>query len=307
MGQDLSSDKLKALDLLTVNNQRLDKILSAERKEDAFLFLPLEVIDAISKNSISSPDRDQKSSIEFPITKQTLSKQIRQDLFLLTNSSAVEELNTSIASIVTQVFDRITVTNTNLQNAIQSINDKQQQLKNSYAEKLNDDKNITTSIFAQSFNDSANSNNASSENKKELHQFQAEQLSFFAIQSLISMLLMLLKSIHQYDSTIVHQMLNLTNQLIEQIPLNYLSPDIYKQSSNLFKSLNPLTNYIRELSKHTEVDPIAASQSIKILLNFSVIKASLKEALPLIRSLMFNTTDTYDIRRLFIELNNDLT
>ncbi|CAF4227175.1 unnamed protein product, partial [Rotaria magnacalcarata] len=40
---------------------------------------------------------------------------------------------------------------------------------------------------------------------------------------------------------------------------------------------------------------------------FSVIKASLKEALPLIRSLMFNTTDTYDIRRLFIELNNDLT
>ncbi|CAF3325918.1 unnamed protein product [Rotaria socialis] len=307
MGQDLSLDKLKTLDLLTVNNQRSNNILSAERKEDAFLFLPLEVIDAISKNSISSPGRDQKSSIEFPITKQTLSKQIRQDLFLLTNSSAVDELNTKIANIITQVFDRIATTNANLQNAIQSINDKQQQLKNSYAEKLNDDKNITTSIFAQSFNDSANSNNASSENKKELHQFQAEQLSFFAVQSLISMLMMLLKSIHQYDSTIVHQMLNLTNQLIEQIPLNYLSPDIYKQSSNLFKSLKPLTNYIHELSKHTEVDPIAASQSIKILLNFSVIKASLKEALPLIRSLMFNTTDTYDIRRLFIELNNDLT
>ncbi|CAF1258882.1 unnamed protein product [Rotaria sordida] len=315
MGQQLSLNNFKTADLLAINNQHIDKILSNGRIEDIHLFLPLDIINAISKSSISSHDHDQKNSIELPITKQTLIKHIRTDLSLLTNSSGIDELNMEIARLIQQVFDRIARTNTNLQNDIQSIIDKQQQLKNSYAEKLKEDENATTSIFAQLFIDTSNSENVSNEHQIDnnsikqtrLYQLQAEQLSFFAIQSLISMLLLLLKSVQKYDSIIVHQILDLTNQLVEQIPLHYLSSAIYKRSSNLFKSLKPLTNYINELSIQTEIDPIAANQSIKILLNFSVIKSSLKDILPLIRKLIFNTTDIYDIRKLFIVLNKDLT
>ncbi|CAF4237370.1 unnamed protein product, partial [Rotaria sordida] len=315
MGQQLSLTNFKTPDLLAINNQHFDKILSNGRIEDIHLFLPLDIINAISKSSISSHDHDQKNSIELPITKQTLIKHIRTDLSLLTNSSGIDELNMEIARLIQQVFDRIARTNTNLQNDMQSIIDKQQQLKNSYAEKLKEDENATTSIFAQLFIDTSNSENVSNEHQIDnnsikqtrLYQLQAEQLSFFAIQSLISMLLLLLKSVQKYDSIIVHQILDLTNQLVEQIPLHYLSSAIYKRSSNLFKSLKPLTNYINELSIQTEIDPIAANQSIKILLNFSVIKSSLKDILPLIRKLIFNTTDIYDIRKLFIVLNKDLT
>ncbi|CAF0796987.1 unnamed protein product [Rotaria sordida] len=315
MGQQVSLTNLKISDLLATNHQYSDKIISDGRTEDVHLFLPLDVINSISQNSIVSHDHDQESSIELPITKQTLIKQIRANLSLLTNSPGLDEFNTKIAGIIQQVFDRITTTNTNLQNAIQSNIDKEQQLKKSYAEKLKDDENETTSIFAQTFVDSSSSENVSNENQTNnnsvkqirLHQFQAEQLSFFAVQSLISMLLMLLQSVQKYDSTIVHQMLILTNQLVEQIPLNYLSPDVYKKSSNLFKSLKPLANYINKFSIQTEIDPIGANQSIIILLNFSIIKGSFKDVLPLIRKLMFNTTDIYDIRKLFIELNKDLT
>ncbi|CAF3929639.1 unnamed protein product [Rotaria sp. Silwood2] len=315
MGQQLSLTNLKIPDLLTENNQHSDKILSDGRTEDVHLFLPLDIINSISKNLILSHDHDQKSSIELPITKQTLMKQIRTDLSLLTNSPGLDAFNTEIAGIIQQVFDRVATTNTTLQNAMQSIIDKQQQLKKSHAEQLKDDANATTSIFAQPFVDSSNSETVSNENQKEnnsvkqtrLHQFQAEQLSFFAVQSLISMLVMLLQSVQKYDSTIVHRMLIFTNQLVEQIPLKYLSPDVYKRSSSLFKSLKPLVNYINEFSIQTEINPVVANQSIKILLNFSIIKGSLKDALPLIRKLIFNTTDIYDIRKLFIELNKDLT
>ncbi|CAF0793768.1 unnamed protein product [Rotaria sordida] len=315
MNEQLSSANLKTPDLLAANNQHSDKILSDSRTEDIHLFLPLDVINTISKSLTLFHDHDHKSSIELPITKQTVIKQIRTDLSTLTNSPGLDEFNTEIAGIIQQVFDRTTTTNTTLQNAIQSIIDKQQQLKNSYAEKLKDNENAITSIFSQPFVDSSNSENVSNENQTEsnsvkqirLHQFRAEQLSFFAVQSLISMLLMLLKSVEKYDSTIVHQMLILTNQLIEQIPLNYLSSDVYKRSSNLFKSLKPLANYISELSMQTEIDPIASNQSIKILLNFSIVKGSFKDVLSLIGKLIFNTTDIYDIRKLFIELNKDLT
>lgn len=306
MGQQLSLTNMKIPDLLTTTTQELSKLISEGRPDDVFLFLPSHVIDNLSKNSISSGDNDQKASIELPITKQTLSKQIRHDLFSLTNSSSLNEFNTEMTTLIQQVFDRISQTNTTLQTSLQSILDKENQLKKSFAEKLKDDDNSTTSIFSQTSPDSNNHDNDSAKQAR-LHEYQAQQLSFFAVQSLISMLLMLLKSVHQYDSTIVHQMLDLTNQLIEQIPLNYLSYDAYKRSSNLFKSLKPLTTYVTNLSTQTDIDPIAANQAMKILLNFSVIKASLKDTLPLIRKLMFNTTDIYDIRRLFVELNKDLT
>lgn len=308
MGQQISSTNLNTLDLFITNNENFDKVLSDDRIEDVHLFLPLQTIDTISKNSIAS--HEPKNSIELPITKQTVIKHIRTHLSLLTTSPGLDRLNTEMATIIQQVFDSISTTNTNLQSALQAVNDKQKQLKDSLAKKLKDDENATASIFAEQFIESSNSNetsNNNSTNQTELNQFRAQQLSFFAVQSLISMLLMLVKSMQKYDATMVHQMLILTNQLVELIPLNYLSPDVYKKSSNLFKSLRPLTNYITELSLQTDIDPLASQQSIKILLNFSIIKSSFKDILPIIKKLIFNKNDIYDIRTLLIELNKNIT
>lgn len=150
--------------------------------EDVHLFLPFDIINEINKNSISLPN--QKISNEVSIAKVTLINQIRNDIFVLSNLSGVEEFDTKMSEIIKKMFDSIETTNTSLQNSIQSITNKQEQLKASYAEKLKDDENEITSIFSETFIDS----------EKVSDEQQIKELSFFAVQSLITMLLMLLKS-----------------------------------------------------------------------------------------------------------------
>ncbi|CAF5025614.1 unnamed protein product [Rotaria sp. Silwood1] len=295
MGQQISLSDFKIPDLLATNNQQSNKALSANETEDIHLFLPFDIINEINKNFTSLPN--QKISNELSITKEVLINQIRNDISDFSNLFEVKKFNMEIAEIIKKIFDYIATTNTNLQNSMQSITNKQEQLKNSYSEKLKDDENEMNSIFSETLIDL----------EKISDEQQVKELSFFAVQSLITMLLILLKSVHKSDSTIVHQMLNLTNQLVEQIPLNCLSSDVYKRSHNLFKSLKPLTNYIQELSIQTDIDPIAANQSIKILFHFSVMKASFKDILPLIRKLIFNTNDIFNIRKLLVKLNKHLT
>ncbi|CAF4876732.1 unnamed protein product, partial [Rotaria socialis] len=285
MGQQVSLTDLKIPDLLSTNNQQPNEVLSDDQTEDIHLFLPLDIIKEINKNSS-----------ELSIAKEKLIHQIRNDISVSSNLSVVNEFNAKIVEIIKKTLDYIATQHTCLQNSIQSIINKQKQLKDSYGEKLKDDENATTSIFPEALIDS----------EKVSHEQQLKELSFFAVESLITMLLMLLKSVHKSDSTIVHQMLTLKNQLLERIPLNYISSDICKRSNNLFKSLKPLTNYIQELSMQTDIDPFAANQSIKILFNFSVLKASLKDILPLIRKLIFNTNDIFDVRELFVKLNKHL-
>ncbi|CAF1342530.1 unnamed protein product [Rotaria sordida] len=72
MGQQVSLSNLKVIDLLATNNQHSVKALSDGRIEDVYLFLPLDVMNSISKNSILC--YNQKNSIELPITKKTLTK-----------------------------------------------------------------------------------------------------------------------------------------------------------------------------------------------------------------------------------------
>jgi len=290
MGQHISLSDFEIPDLFVTNNQQPNDALSANETEDVNLFLPFNIINEINKNFISLPN--QNSSNELSITEETLINQIRNDISVFSNLSGVQEFNKKMSEIIKKMFDSLATTNTSLQNSMQSIANKQKQLQNSYVEKLKDDEDeMTSSIFSETVSN-------------EQH---IKELSFFAVQSFITMLLMLLESVHKSDSTIVHQMLNLTNQLVEQIPLNSFSSDVYKQSADLFKSLKPLINYIKDLSIQTDINPIAANQSIKILLSFSVIKASFKDILPLIRKLIFNTNDIFDIRKLFIKLNKDLT
>ncbi|CAF1116083.1 unnamed protein product [Rotaria sordida] len=295
MGQHISLSDCKIPDLLATNNQQSNEVSSANETEDIHLFLPFDIINEINKNYTSLPN--QKISNELLITKDVLINQIRNDISDFSNLFGVKKFDMEIAEIIKKMFDHIATMNTNLQNSMQLIINKQEQLKNSYSEKLKDDENEMNSVFSETLID----------REKKSDEQQVNELSFFAVQSLITMLLMLLESIHKFDSTIINEMLNLTNQLFEQIPLNYLSSDVYKRSDNLFKSLKPLTNYIQELSTQTDIDPIVANQSIKFLFNFSVMKASFKDILPLIRKLIFNTNDIFDIRNLLIKLNKHLT
>jgi hypothetical protein len=294
MGQQISLSDLNISDLFTTNNQQSNDVLSTNETEDVHLFLPFDILNEMKKNSISLPN--QKISNELLIAKETLINRIRNDISIFSELPGVKEFNTKLSEMLQKIFDYVATRNTSLQNCIQSIAKKQEQLRNSHAEKLKDDENEVTSIFSETLIDS----------EKVSAEQQIKDLSFFAFQSLITMLLMLLESVHKSDSTIVHRMLNLTNQLVEEIPLNYLSSDVYKRSNNLFKSLNPLTIYLQELSVQTDVDPLAAHQSIKILLNFSVLKTSFKDILPLIRKLISNTNDIFDIRKLLVKLNKQL-
>ncbi|CAF4618471.1 unnamed protein product, partial [Rotaria socialis] len=295
MGQQVSLADLKIPDLFATNTQHSDEVSSTNETEDIHLFLPFNIVNEINKNSHSF--HNQKSSNELSITKQTLINHIRNDISVFSNLSGVNEFNTGIAEIIKKIFDYIETTNTTLRNSMQSTITKQKQLKNSYVEKLKDDENENTSIFSEILNNS----------EKISDEQQAKELSFFAVQSFINILLVLLESVQKSDFTIVHQMLSLTIRLVEQIPLNYLSSDVYKRSHNLFKSLKPLINYMQQLSLQTDIDPIAANQSIEILFNFSTVKASFKDILPLIRKLIFNTNDIFDIRKLLIKLNKHLT
>lgn len=295
MGQELSLSEVKVPDIFSTSSRQSNELLSTNETENVHLFLPFEIINELNKNSILL--KNQKISNELSIAKETLVDQIRNDLSISSNLSEVTALNTDVTEMIKKVLDYITAANSSLQNSIESIMNKQNQLKNSYAEKLKDDENKMTSIFSEPFIDS----------EKVSDEQQIKELSYFAIQSLLNMLLMLLQSVHKSDSVIPRTMLNLTNQIVEQMPLNSLSSDVYKGSHSLFKSLQPLTNYIQELSIQTDIDPIVAKQSINILLNFSVIKSSFKDILPLIRKLIFNINDTFDVRKLLIKLNQHLT
>jgi hypothetical protein len=289
MGQQISLRDFEIPDLFATNNQQSDDALSTNETEDVHLFLPHNIINEINKNSISLSN--QNNSNELSITNETLINQIRNDISVFSNLSGVNQFNTKMSQIIKEILDYIAKRNTSLQNSIQLITDKQKHLQNSYVEKLKDDENEMTSIFSE----------------KVSNEEHIEELSFFAVQSLITMLLMLLQSADKSDSTIVHRMLNLTNQLVEQIPLNSFSSDVYQPSHNLFKSLKPLKNYIEDLSIQTDINPIVANQSIKILFYFSVLKASFKDILPLIRKFIFNTNDIFDIRTLFVKMNKHLT
>ena len=284
MGQQISLTDLKTPDLLATNNQQSKEVLSDDLTENIHLFLPFNTINEINKNSN-----------DLSIAKEKLINQIRNYILISSELPAINEFNIKMTEIIKKMLEYI-AKYAAVKTAVKLITDKQIQLKKSYDEKLKDDENATTVIFSE---ESINSKKVSNEQ-------QLKELSFFAVESLITMLLLLLRSVHKSDSTIVHQMLILKNQLLERIPLNHLSSDICKRSSPLFKSIKPLTDYIQELSIQIDIDPIAANQSIKILFNFSVMKSSFKDILPLIRKLLFNTNDIFDVRTLFLKLNKPL-
>ncbi|CAF4467080.1 unnamed protein product [Rotaria socialis] len=297
MGQQLFKVHLDINDKIQVDSET---ILSIACKDDINFFLPLK---SSGRNIIAS---DLNVGHQIPNAHAESVKEIRNDLALLTELIEWQAMNTKINDILTS--DVFTILSDQNKKLIADINDYlayKQSLEKCLMEKLKDDSNDNTPILAYSFIDYSSSHATSSSTKTEDQKSQkakylSKQLSYLAIQSLTSILLVLIKSAEKNDPSIVHHILTLAGELCQQFPMKCLSPaNIF-----LFKSLKPLINYIHELSL-TE-DSIISKQATIILLAFSIAKGSFKDILSLLNKLIFNTTDIYNVQGLFIQLNNGL-
>ena len=251
----------------------------------------------INSNTISFDDMEDDIHFLYPqgipqISKLQIDyvKQIRNHLFQLSESTSWKEMNNQIKDKFLPEIDGFLVNQVNQSSqALTDLADYQEQLKTSLEAKLKADENRTTSIFASLPIGSYDGGEQ-----------KTKQLSCFAIQSLTSILLLLIKSAEKNDRILIHQILTLTNQLCEQLPMNCLASN----DNLLLKSLEPLTKYIEELSSST--DPMICKQTTCIRLCLSIAKGSLEDLLVLLNELIFNTTEIWDMRGLLIQMNQSL-
>ena len=208
---------------------------------------------------------------DFLDLQSNLIKQIRNEIFQLTNSNHSNQLETFINEISSSLQN----SHQNSLTKMKEIWEKQKQLR------IN-------------FHNEDQQNQSSNEDP-------SNKLIFIAIQSLTSILLILIKSVEKTDETILHQILSLTIQLIEQIPIKSFS--IY--SKRFYQSINPIYHFIEDLSYSQDL--FLSNRSIEILFHFAFIKSSFKDLLSLIHRFLFDTNHNYNFKNLFIKLNQNLS
>jgi hypothetical protein len=319
MGQQLSSINLKVSDATNTSDTEFnyDTIVSRSGNENIHLFSCINALDGMTTSSIGF---DQISS-----THIELIKQIQKHLSLLTHVADVTKINSEIDKIlITNVFPPISARYRRTIEEIIAIMKKQQQLTLNIflKQKLEENENIDQSISEESFHDrffedidtftiedtisnvdTEESNVAEQKLEQAKH---VQQVNHFAIQSLTSLLMILIKSVEKNDPTFVQQLLTLASQLCDQIPMHcFASSESSPIINNYwFKSLQPLTNYINELSLSKNL--MVANKALEIQLNFSIAKESFKDILPILKKFIFSKVHIYNVRRLFVRLNNSL-
>ena len=278
MGQQLFKAHLDTVEQTVLKQPEFDPdaILSNRTPDDISFFLP-------NKSAADLPSDASEANTARPIATAQIEyiKQIRQQLALLTQPSPWPVLD---GEVLTSLVDLHRSVVANMERDLTN----RTQLQALLRQKFEADRQSETSIFAQPLTVTSAD--------------QSQQLSYFAVQSLISILLVLIKSAEKNDPNLVQQILALAGQLCVQLPMKSLSSA--KNSEFLFKSLKPLISYIQDLSLTS--DPILAKQATIILLTFSVGKGSLQDILPLLCPLVFNTTDVYPAQGLCLQLNNGL-
>lgn len=270
------------------------------------------IISKITKENII----DLFPSMKTYTDRNRLINQIQNDLLLLTRANEVTELNTSISKILLEnVLQPFTEHYDNALREIKIIFDNQQQLRQSFRKKRDENYNIDEPITNE-LNLEVSMNDKSSSSIETSNSIQGAQMTTVAqvnseaesqlnpysvIHLLTSLLISVVKINGKTDSTIGSQIIALANQWCEQIPI-IISTSI---SNNLaLKSLKSFTSYIHELS--LSEDHNLAKQAVPILLKFSIAQASFRELLPIINRLTFNKDDTYNIRQLLLKMNNCL-
>ena len=253
--------------------------------------LEIQEIPSIEPKTIPSIDFNDdityfSSSIDRTIESQLQKdyiQQIQNHLFLLTKSSSLDQINNEIKEkLIDPIANFLAEHSTKISEEINNHSNYQEQLRTFLENKLKEESNKNSSILSKSFSKNV------------------DRLNYFAIQSLTSILLLLIKSAEKNDPLLIQQILTLANQLSGQLPMKCLSI----QNHLLFKSLAPLISYISELSLST--DPIIFKQTIEILLSFSLAKGSLKDCLELIAKVIFNTTDIFNGEDLINRINEYL-
>ncbi|CAF3851995.1 unnamed protein product [Rotaria sordida] len=227
MGQQLSHVNEKLLSMTNNDSTQLtsDAIIADSGKDDILTLLNV-------RNPLES-----NGSNPIPVSERFHTKQIQTHLFQLTNSVEHKAINLEIYDILFEnVFKNDLASHSQKTiNEVEAILNQQQKLQTALMKKIQEEKNANQSIF-----------------NKDKAERQAQQLSYFAIQSLTSILLILIKSAEKHDPTIVQQILTLASQLCEQMPMKCLS--FATNGTFLVKSLKPLTTYISDLS--SQEDPI---------------------------------------------------
>jgi hypothetical protein len=276
MGQQLFKVHMNIDDNAVIES---DTAVLSGGKDDISFFFPLESTKFNNDHRISNSQ-----------TKYT--EQIRNSIYTLTSSIYWESINIEMDDVLmNNVFKTINGQNKKIKEENESRLSCKQQLRTSLMKKLKDDDNII--VLSEDNNESDQLEQKAKE--------QSEQLSYTSTQSLMSIVLILIKSVVKNDPSIIQQILTVVRQLCEQLPIKNVS----STSNSIFKSWQPLINYIQELSLTT--DPIISKQTIEILLRFFLAKGSFRDILLLLNRLIFNATDIYNVQSLFIQMNNSLT
>lgn len=239
-----------------------------------------------------------------------LTKQIQNNLSLLLSSPEQVAINAQIEEIITKdIMQFIDAYSKQTKQDIQDVLQLQNQLQTALKEKIELDRNVNQSIFLEPYAASCVHKKKTKgltavTEEQQKFEFKCRQLSFFGLQTLTSMLLILIKSAEKNDPSVVDQILTLSSDLCEQIPIKCLSPSVLSRSTNnlLNKSLKPLANYVHEL--HVSENPNVAKYTIKILLSLSLAKSSLKDILFILTKLICSTDDVYDVRGILQQLND---
>jgi hypothetical protein len=287
------------------NIESNDETILADRDhDDISLFFPSTLFTESTLNSIRSND-----SQPIPHDQIDYIKGIQKFLSKLAMPVHWASTNEEINNIVNgDIYNWLKCQNRNVIDNMKEYTTDKQQLKLSLAKKVEHDNDL--SIFAKPFmpiqNTSLDMSTRSSDSIQPVQQQRCnhlnQQLAYFAIQSLSSILCMLFKSAEKNDPTLIHQIVCLASQLCEQLPMKCLSSS--NVNTLLFQSLKPMINYIYDLSLTD--DSILAKQAKMILLTFFIAKGSFKDLLPHLCTLIFDTTNIYQVHAICVQLNNGL-
>lgn len=213
-------------------------------------------------------------------------KQIRQQLDEMVQLKSWKDIDEKLNKIVEEDF-------------LPAIENKYKTIKNEMDDYKSEGENLRSLVKKKS---SENPNLIYFQSPNPDENERQKELSYFGTHALVSILLLLIRSVEKHDASIIRQILHLSMELSQQLPMKCLTSSTI--SSSFLETFQPLVTYISELT--TKEDRMLAQQAQIVSLSFAIAKGSLKDLLPLLNTLALNKTETYQVAGLCKQLNNAL-
>lgn len=240
----------------------------------------------LSRHFSNDASLDSNGSQLIPLNEIEYVRRIRQHIHELTKFDSWDQINKRVHQFIQD--DLLIAVENEEQDNILAINESlsnRNEIQSLMESKMNTTDNRTQLDLYQSSN--------LDEKERE------KQLSCFGIQSLLSILLLLIRATEKHDSIVIPQILNLSLQISQQLPLKSLSSS--SVGMNFIDSLKPLVDFIEELTKSE--DQTVSKQARLVLLSFAIAKGSLKDLLPWLQLLISDRTNTYESAGIFRQFN----